>query len=129
MGSLAEPEYEVRIMLEGKKPGVIKMVTAMLAMFDTETIKIQSIKYYERIILVEDHRNENDEPKKILKNVIELLFEFIIFEEEEELSPYLENLRGKAESIVNNLTINGSRREATIINSDKYKQLELPMKK
>jgi hypothetical protein len=125
MGPLPGPE--VRLMLHGAKTEIVKMITAMLAMFQTETIKIQCITCYKRIIL-ELEEDENGE-KKILRDVIELVFNFMIFQEDKEINPYLEQLRKEADEIVSEVMANGGKKEARIMVSEEYKQLELPIKK
>jgi hypothetical protein len=116
----SSPKPKIKLMLEGEKKGVIKMVTAMLAMFQAETIKIYAIKCNEEVKVKQDDGEETT-----LENVIEIIFDFKIFEEEAEVNPYLEKLREQAETLVNELTKKEQKKEAV----EEHKELETPMKK
>lgn len=120
MGSLSELE----IFISGERTATVKMVSAILALHDKETIDIQKMQYHAKIEVEEGDT---------IYNVIGIIFNFITFEQEKEVGesvdPYLEKLREQGEKIVAQLLDmpKGDKTKKVIIRPARYKPLEFPV--
>jgi hypothetical protein len=132
---------QMRLLIEGEEWEQARMVSAILALFQTETIRMGEVEYHPRIVVEkvkEDDSLKNDESlkdetkkdegKDIAEDIVAVTFNFIIFEQiDGESNPYLEKLRDQGEKIVRHLMMNGRQKKKVIVRPADNGQLELPI--
>lgn len=125
----------MRLLIEGEEWEQARMVSAILALFRTETIRMGEVEYHPRIVVEKVKEDESlkdetkkDEEKDIAEDIVAVTFNFIIFEQiDGESNPYLEKLRDQGEKIVRHLMMNGRQKKKVIVRPADNAQLELPI--
>src|SRR3569832_2223587 len=114
----------MRLLIEGEEWEKARMVSAILALYDKETINIEGIEYHPKIV-VEGFKENGSPNTETIEDIISVTFSFIIFEQMGESNPYLEKLREQGEKIVARILMKDGEKKTVIIRpTSNNKQLD-----